>query len=1101
MTTAGIAAGRGPFGLRREGFGLRDVGLHVHSGTDLSELEAAAADRIAASATDPFVPVRVATASRAAADRLTAVVAGRAGIAANIVFSRPMRLLAEIARGVLGAPLPDEAAMLRAWLALTRDQSFVAELGPYERRVRAWADGAVLDADAWEFVRHAATAFTRYGAERPDWVAGAARGVFTAGAERLPAWQQTALARLARDENSPFVGPYLDSAMDALARGATPPVSAAVLYGAASLPVVVLPFVAALSTRMRIDMYLAVPTLGFMGDLRTRPPPDPEADEGDWHPVVGRYGRTLIHFAHNLWRTCDPTDHTVGEAPAGVGALAALQIDADRPGDPDAAAATAVPHDQSVTIIEAPGLRRQVETLKIELLAALDADPTLAPRDIAVLTADLEGVVPLVTEVFAAAPALPVRFAERSLRRTDGAAAAVLDLQALARGRAPVADVIDVLRRPVVASRFDIGEADGVRAVELLEAAQARWGVSRDDAAAEGLPDSAMHTLQRAVDRLLLSFALEPPAAFAGFSAAVDPERDDADLTARLDRFVRALVDVRTRLAAPLRPAAVPRRIDDLVRLLDDTGPHGDGVREVRMALSEAFSPFHDERFTDALLDASAAAAIVTEALDRPSRVGDRVADAVAVAAFRPMRAVPHRIVAMLGMDDGVFPRADRPAPLDATIAAPRVGDRSTRDDDRLSFLEALCAARERLIITYGSAPDGRGTPSAAAGPVADLTARLDALGGDGTAEARTRRAPTRGYDPSLFDPAAPQSYDPTALAAAVAVEGADAVPVSRRQTLHAAPAVHVPAIVTPQALARWFERPQAAFLQHRLGLRLDDRREPPAAREPVVIDALLRAMIGDRLIALWRAGGDEQAERALYERFVRDGRVAPGTGGEASFAVVRAAARRLFEASAAYGERDRTPVRVDRSFGPVTVRGVVNDVWTLPDGARLVHAAFRTPRARIVARVWIEWLCATTADERVRDAELYLRPQGRRPALWGIISAWGDESNDARLERCVALFADGHRVPPRFRPHEALLHQRALGFELPDGVLDRSQADAVEFRAASVPSLPVEEEPDPAQTWLWGEEPPGDDAEDERAFEAVFSGMRVTKRRSAEAA
>ena len=59
-----------------------------------------------------------------------------------------------------------------------------------------------------------------------------------------------------------------------------------------------------------------------------------------------------------------------------------------------------------------------------------------------------------------------------------------------------------------------------------------------------------------------------------------------------------------------------------------------------------------------------------------------------------PMRSIPFKMVCLLGMNDGVYPRAVPPLGFDLMAEAPRRGDRSRREDDRYLFLEALLAAR-----------------------------------------------------------------------------------------------------------------------------------------------------------------------------------------------------------------------------------------------------------------------------------------------------------------------------------------------------------------------------------------------------------------------
>lgn len=66
-----------------------------------------------------------------------------------------------------------------------------------------------------------------------------------------------------------------------------------------------------------------------------------------------------------------------------------------------------------------------------------------------------------------------------------------------------------------------------------------------------------------------------------------------------------------------------------------------------------------------------------------------------------PMRSIPFRVVCLLGMNDGVYPRQLAPLGFDLMSQKPMRGDRSRRDDDRYLFLEALISAQQTLYISY----------------------------------------------------------------------------------------------------------------------------------------------------------------------------------------------------------------------------------------------------------------------------------------------------------------------------------------------------------------------------------------------------------------
>ena len=91
------------------------------------------------------------------------------------------------------------------------------------------------------------------------------------------------------------------------------------------------------------------------------------------------------------------------------------------------------------------------------------------------------------------------------------------------------------------------------------------------------------------------------------------------------------------------------------------------------------------------------------------------------------MRSVPHRVVCLLGLDDGAFPRKAPRDGDDLMLDDPHVGDRDPRSEDRQLLLDALLAATDRLIITYTGNDERTNAPRPPAVPVGELLDAVDA--------------------------------------------------------------------------------------------------------------------------------------------------------------------------------------------------------------------------------------------------------------------------------------------------------------------------------------------------------------------------------------
>ena len=118
------------------------------------------------------------------------------------------------------------------------------------------------------------------------------------------------------------------------------------------------------------------------------------------------------------------------------------------------------------------------------------------------------------------------------------------------------------------------------------------------------------------------------------------------------------------------------------------------------------------------------------------------------------MRSVPHRVVCILGLDDGEFPRRAPRDGDDLLLEDPHVGDRDPRAEDRQLLLDAVLAATERLIITYTGNDERTNLTRPPAIPVAELldvverTVRSD---GEPPREQVQIRHPLQPFDPRNF--------------------------------------------------------------------------------------------------------------------------------------------------------------------------------------------------------------------------------------------------------------------------------------------------------------------------------------------------------------
>lgn len=128
--------------------------------------------------------------------------------------------------------------------------------------------------------------------------------------------------------------------------------------------------------------------------------------------------------------------------------------------------------------------------------------------------------------------------------------------------------------------------------------------------------------------------------------------------------------------------------------------------------------------------------------------LGRYLTEGIAVASMVPMRAVPFRVLFVLGLGEGCFPTSSPPSELDLTQFAHQAGDVSPRDNEIYLFLETILSARQRLVLSYVSRDAQTGEPRAASSLVQQLQNLLTARFLDRKQlKDRLREFPLRPYD------------------------------------------------------------------------------------------------------------------------------------------------------------------------------------------------------------------------------------------------------------------------------------------------------------------------------------------------------------------
>ena len=378
--------------------------------------------------------------------------------------------------------------------------------------------------------------------------------------------------------------------------------------------------------------------------------------------------------------------------------------------------------DRSVQVHACHGRARQVEVLRDAILHLLDEDPTLEPRDVIVMCPDIETFAPLIQATFGAGevfedddelealpadvrpPDLRVRLADRALRQTNPVLGVIGRLLDLVDERLTASQVLDFADQEPVRRRFGLDDDDLARIEDWVAASGIRWGLDAAHRKPFKLDALAAGTWRSGVDRLLVGVTMteEEQRLFHDVLPLDDVDSGAIDVAGRFAELVdRLQTTPSTRLNTPKTIDAWAAAIAGAADALTTTSERDAWQRaELDRILGDVADEAAGSGSATSLVPAEIRALLSERLKGRPTRANFRTGH-LTICTLMPMRSVPHRVVCLLGMDDGVFPRKSPRDGDDLMLADPHVGDRDARTEDRQLLLDALLAATDQLIVTY----------------------------------------------------------------------------------------------------------------------------------------------------------------------------------------------------------------------------------------------------------------------------------------------------------------------------------------------------------------------------------------------------------------
>ena len=538
------------------------------------------------------------------------------------------------------------------------------------------------------------------------------------------AWQAFLWRELSGDEALTAARDKLQKQTDAETKADLP--DRIFVFGLTALPPVYLETLFRVAKTRDVHLFSLRPSSEYFGDdltpkQRARRNIDP-SEPVSGNPLLTSLGRQNSHFTELLLQTDERFGHMLSDAsatfvaPASKNLLSALQSDILRAvnrGAPAIHKNDAIEKiqldesDRSLQIHSCHSPMREVEVLYDQLLDLFAKDRTLRPRDVLVMTPQIEEYSPLIRAVFGypekASCQIPYSISDRHPRSESIVIDTFLTLLDLPTSRCTAEEIFGFITSPVMAQRFGFSKDDLSLIRTWIQNTGISWGIDGAHRKLVGLPATQSNTWRFGLNRLLLGYAMTGGnrKLFEDILAYDEIEGDGGEI---LGRFISAAETIFAVVGKCQRPCPLAEWAPLLREAVDDLLESDDeeNVRDLRF-LRKTISGLQvtaANAGANQKVEFAVLCHHLAELLGGMEQRGGFLKGGVTFCALKPARSIPARVICLLGMNDEVFPRRPHPAQFDL-MSKWQLGDPSPREDDRYAFLETIISAGEHLHISY----------------------------------------------------------------------------------------------------------------------------------------------------------------------------------------------------------------------------------------------------------------------------------------------------------------------------------------------------------------------------------------------------------------
>ena len=674
---------------------------------------------------------------------------------------------------------------------------------------------------------------------------------------------------------------------------------------------------------------------------------------------------------------------------------------------------------------------REIEVLYDNLLNLIQQDKTIQPGDIIVTTPDISAYEPHIKSVFnrrnkelSDNPILPFSLSDIKIAKNSKVVKSFIKLLEQVNSKYRMSEILDILETCAIREAFNIEDENIDLLRKWADESGMRWGIDAEHRSDLGLPAFEENSITSGLNRLMLGFAMEDTDII--YNDSIIPYNEieiaESELLGKFSYYLSSLSNLRKTLSNKFSinqwHSILNSVIDDFFESNNDTFKDVSFLINVIDSLKESaeLAKFETEVSLDIIKS------YITEHIEAETVYEGFLRGKITFCTMLPMRGIPAKVICMLGMNDGEFPRQETKLGFNIINKEIRLCDRSKKLEDKYIFLESILAARKNLYISYIGQSDKSDEIYPPAGPVCELIDYLKQLYGEKTVQTMILNHKLQAFNSIYFN----SSHENFFSYSAVDCNAARTLMSEKNHSIKIYKELNIrnngsSSTIELEELINFFKNPCKAFLNQTLNASYPfiDKTET-LDTEPFSINSLEKYTLTQKLLETVINNNDK---KKLYQKLKHSGLLQIGIEGEFYFNNLFTQVDTLLKTSykdiKSPKELIENTNNIDFEFALYNNFSLKGNLDNVSNDGYQVYLRLARESGKRALECWLKHLCLCASGFGKKTFYFICKP-GERVNSIGIFDDISKKEAIQYLAIITSLYKEGMKKPIPFFPESS---------------------------------------------------------------------------------